>query len=503
MRLTPALASLASLASLAALVASSTGLSFAQESFVVGPRALGMGGTGVAAVDDVPAQYYNPAAFGFFAYQPPAAEQTDKGPDSVDNNNLWEKSWGVGIDATFGARIHQDFADHIDVLKKYYDDGTLDRLSAAGLAGSQADALALMDMLNALGNLSDTDNAITADANAGLAMRIGHFGLGVRNFSQISGRVQNVDLVNLGLGGIGDLNTQLSGITPSGSGSVLSAAQIAQLDTNTNLSNANITTIDQLAAQAGVTPEQTQLLVDSLVAAANGSGGALNTNTSAARMYGVSLIEIPLSYGWAFNENISVGGNVKAMIGRVYGTDVLVFGDDIAGAIERADENYEQTVTWGIDLAVMFRLPMLNLGLTTRNLNSPTFDGPTVGLITYEDYEIEPSATLGAAFIPAEWFTLAVDVDLTSNSTVLSDYDTQMLRFGGELNIYHFIALRGGYSYNLAEDDIGGLVHAGLGIDFWIMRIDLAGAMALETTTYDGNTVPREARVGLQLAADF
>ena len=218
---------------------------------------------------------------------------------------------------------------------------------------------------------------------------------------------------------------------------------------------------------------------------------------------GVSMIEIPLSFGWALNESIAVGGNVKAMIGRVYGTDVLVFGDDIAGAIERADENYQQTVTWGIDLAVMFRLPMLNLGLTARNLNSPTFDAPTVGLITYQDYEIEPSATLGAAFIPVEWFTLAVDVDLTSNSTVLSNYDSQMLRFGGELNIYHLIALRGGYSYNLAEDDIGGLVHAGFGIDFWLMRIDLAGAMALKTTTYDGDTVPREARVGLQLAADF
>jgi F plasmid transfer operon, TraF, protein len=496
MRLTSTLAAVA-------LVTCSTGLSFSQESFVVGPRALGMGGTGVAAVDDVPAQYYNPAAFGFFAYQPPVAEQTDKGPDSVDNNKLWEKSWGVGIDATFGARIHQDFADHINVLKQYYDNGTLDRLSAAGLASNQADALALMDMLNALGNLSDPDNAITADANAGASIRIGHFGLGVRNFTQISGRVQSLDLVNLGLGGVGDLNTQLSGITPPGSGSVLTAAQLNQLATTTALSNANITTIDQLAAQAGVTPEQTQLLVDALVAAANGSGGALNTNTSAARMYGVSVIEIPLSYGWAFNENISVGGNVKAMIGRVYGTDVLVFGDDVDDAIQRADENYQQTVTWGIDLAVMFRLPMLNLGLTTRNLNSPTFDGPTVGLIKYEDYKIEPSATLGAAFIPVEWFTLAVDVDLTSNATVLTDYDTQMLRFGGELNAFHFLALRGGYSYNLAESDIGGLVHAGVGVDLWLMRIDLAGAMALETTTYDGNTVPREARFGLQLAADF
>ena len=334
-------------------------------------------------------------------------------------------------------------------------------------------------------------------------MRIGHFGLGIRNFTQISGRLENLDLINLGLNSNAtDLNAQLTGITAPGSGSVFSAAQITQLQSG-GLSFANATTLDHLAAQAGVTPEQTQLLVDALVATAVTGSGNLNSNTSALRMYGVSMIEVPLSFGWAFNENISVGGNLKAMIGRVYGTDVLVFGDEVAGALQRADENYQQTVTWGIDLAVMFRLPMLNLGLTTRNLNSPEFDGPTVGLIKYQDYKIDPSATLGAAFIPAEWFTLAVDVDLTSNSTVLSNYDSQMLRIGAEFNPIHFLALRGGYSYNIAESDIGGLVHAGVGIDFWLMRLDLAGAMSLKTTTYDGNTVPREARVGLQLAADF
>ena len=62
-----------------------------------------------------------------------------------------------------------------------------------------------------------------------------------------------------------------------------------------------------------------------------------------------------------------------------------------------------------------------------------------------------------------------------------------------------FFALRAGYSQNLAESDIGALVHAGIGVNLWVVRIDLAGAMALETTEYDGNEVPREARLGFQL----
>jgi len=495
MRLSPVLA----------LLAGCTGFAAAQDSFTVGPRALGMGGTGVAATDDVPAQYYNPAAFGFFAHQPPVEEQTDKGPFSVDNNALWRKDWGAAADFTFGARIHQDFAEHINTLKNYWDDGTIDRLGTTGLSGSQAqidaDALALVDALNALNNLSDPDNAITADANAGFSVRIKHFGIGVRTFSQVSGRLQSIDLTNIGIdNGGGDLNTQLNSVTPPGSGSVFTAAQLATL--SGSFSAGNVTTLDQLAAQAGVTSEQADLLVAALVAAQAG-GGTLDQNTSSLRMYGVNVLEIPLSFGYAFNENLAIGGNLKAMIGRVYGTDLLVFDEDVEDAIRHADENYEQTVTWGVDLAVMFRMKMLNLGLTARNLNKPTFDGPTVGVIRYKDYEIEPTATLGAAFIPFETLTLAADLDLIESETVLSDYKSQYMRLGAEWDILRVVALRAGYSQNIAESDIGGLIHAGVGVNLYLLRIDLAGAMALETTEYDGNEVPREARIGLQLATDW
>lgn len=495
MRLSPALA----------LLTGCTLGAAAQESFTVGPRALGMGGTGVAAVDDLPAQYYNPAAFGFFGHQPPVEEQSDKGPFSVDNNALWRKDWGAEADFTFGARIHKDFAEHVNTLVDLHDNGTIDRLSTNGLSGSQAqinaDALALVDALNALNNLSDPDNAITADTTGGFSVRIKQFGIGVRTFSQVSGRLQSLDLTNIGIDtGGGNLDTQLSTVTPPGSGSVFTPAQLATL--GGSFSAGNVTTLDQLAAQAGVTAEQTDLLVAALVAAQAG-GGTLDNNTSTLRMYGVNIIEIPLSFGWAFNENVAIGGNLKAMIGRVYGTDVVVFDDEVEDAIRNADENYEETLTWGVDLAVMVRLKRLNLGLTLRNLNTPTFDGPAVGAITYDDYEIEPTATLGAAVIPFETLTFAVDLDLIESDTVLSDYKSQYVRLGAEWDIARFLALRAGYSENLAESDIGGMIHAGMGLNLWLLRVDLAGAMALETTEYDGNEVPREARLGFQLAADF
>ena len=494
MRLSPVLA----------LLAGATGLAVAQDSFVVGPRALGMGGTGVAAVDDLPAQYYNPAAFGFFAFQPPVEEQTDKGPFSVDNNALWRKDWGAEADFTFGARIHKDFAEHINTLKKLWDDGAIDNLSTNGLA-TEADALAMVDAFNALSNLSDPDNAITVDATGGFSVRIKQFGLGVRTFSQVSGRLQTLDLVNLGIGGFGTdvIDTELGGVTVVGPGGTLSAAQLAALQTSGGFSNGSAIKLDQLATQAGISQAEADLLVQALVQANTNAGGTLDQNLSALRMYGVNLIEIPLSFGYAFNENLAIGGNIKAMIGRVYGTDVIIFGDDVEGAIRSADENYEETLTWGVDLAIMARLKMLNLGLTARNLNTPTFDGPTVGATKFADYEIEPTVTAGAAFIPFETVTLAIDLDLIESETVLSNYKSQYVRLGAEWDIARFVAVRAGYSENLAEGDIGGLIHAGVGLNLYFLRIDLAGSMALETTEYDGDEVPREARVGFQLAADF
>lgn len=489
MRLSPALA----------VLTSCTLSVTAQESFTVGPRALGMGGTGVAAVDDLPAQYYNPAAFGFFGYQPPVEEQSDKGPFSVDNNALWRKDWGTAADFTFGARIHEDFAEHINTLKELWDDGTIDDISQNGIQ-TEADALAMVNTFNALSNLSDPDNAITADVTGGFSVRIKQFGIGVRTFNQVSGRLQTLDLVNLGIGGT-DIDTQLTGITASGSGGAFNSAQMAALDAE--FSGNNHITLDQLAAQAGITSDQAELLTQALIAANNNTGLPLDQNLSALRMYGVNLIEIPLSFGYAINENLAIGGNLKAMIGRVYGTDVIVFGDDVEGAISSADENYEETLTWGVDLAIMARLKMLNLGLTARNLNTPTFDGPTVGATTFADYEIEPTVTAGAAVIPFETVTLALDLDLIESETVLSDYKSQYMRLGAEWDVLRFLALRAGYSENLAEDDIGGMIHAGIGLNLWLLRVDLAGAMALETTEYDGNEVPREARIGFQLAADF
>ena len=79
----------------------------------VGPRALGMGGAGVACSDDYVAQFYNPAAFGFFGQ---GTGDQDKPILGSDNQNLERKDWGVGIDLMAGARIGGDLIKYADTI---------------------------------------------------------------------------------------------------------------------------------------------------------------------------------------------------------------------------------------------------------------------------------------------------------------------------------------------------------------------------------------------------
>lgn len=484
-----------------------TSPALALDSFMVGPRALGMAGANVASTSDTSAHYYNPAAFGFFGCRDGKGNKL-----ACDNNNIGRKNWGMDLSATAGYKMHNDFGTYLDDLA----DIDHEQLSATGI-NTESDLRNLIDLVRDLDGLDEPGNAVTANLNTGLGVRFGNFAIGARAYAQANGQVLDIDETNLGISGGGDLNTQIESIDLSAAPDgiqLFSPTQVDQLR-SAGLSPTAIERLDFLARSEGVSSSQIQGTTDllaQLAAQSLNGGGALEDNTTTVALRGFAVVEIPLSYGRAINDHWAVGANLKLMRGRVYGSDIIVFNQDSGDILAEVDEDFEESNNIGLDVGILGRYPMVNLGLVGRNLNAPTFDGfskqkllSTGALrpVQADSVTLDPQVTIGVAWIPTETLTLETNYDLTKNKTVFSGYDTQNLAFGLEWDAGRVLALRAGAYKNLAEKDIDWVYTAGLGLNLWGARFDLAAAMSEQKTSFDGDDLPNEAQLSAQLSLDF
>lgn len=217
----------------------------------------------------------------------------------------------------------------------------------------------------------------------------------------------------------------------------------------------------------------------------------------------LSIAEVPLSYGHAFDTamgDISLGGSFKFMQGTTYNGKINL--DTEFGDIEdRLKSTEKKTSTFGVDLGLLYEPEFsegLRIGLVGKNLNKPEFDR-----IDGSKIEVDPMIRVGLAYDIFDSLEVAVDYDISENDTLLVSttgaYKTQYL--GGGLNWHPvtWASLRAGLMDNLSSSQEGTIYTAGLAVGPSFFQLDVSAQMSSKENTVDGDSYPASARVNIAL----
>lgn len=215
---------------------------------------------------------------------------------------------------------------------------------------------------------------------------------------------------------------------------------------------------------------------------------------------GMTLTEIPLSYGQAFDTSygkVSVGGSLKYMLGTTYLTTVKI-DSEAEDAFDDFDTNKKETSTFGVDLGVNYEpFNNFNLGLVTKNLNSPKFDRVEGG-----SFKMDPQTRIGMSYRLLDWVDIAADYDVTKSEIYSTGEKEQYVGGGININPASWISLRAGVMKNLEAED-GMLMTAGIGFGLKWFQFDVSAQMSSESSTYDGSDIPQEARINFALVSKW
>lgn len=487
--------------------------------------ALGIGGAGVARTNNAMAGYWNPAGLAFN-----------------------EKAVSVPIGVSTGLRVSSGLADNVDRLSKFTegDPSTLDQLRNISTAGATTDTQkALGDIVSLLSVIKDIETqkgTISLGGNAVVAAQVKHFSFGA--FGTIEGFAKpEADLVNVlpssSTGTTALTQTELAnlaadpGVTLPTSTDFFTDAQVRSDIYNTLIAsgfddrqaNNIINVLDAQLASSGLTQQQAADVLNTTIAPAFTSGGSIDDNQTSVMVKSFAYLEFPISYGHPIDlgkyGKVGIGASLKPIKGRVYASKLRLVEDDSVDSgniTDNLDKNYVESSNVTIDLGAVYKYQKWTVGLVAKNLTSPKFDAPELkdqngqyvldgsgNRIKVDKVTLKPQVRLGVAVDPLSWLTLAADLDLTDNETVLSSLDYKSRHFGGgaEFHPFTWLRLRAGMYKNLSNDDVGPVATAGLTLGTKWVNFDIDGAYGLEKAKYKEDDYPKEARVQAALNIQF
>jgi len=427
---------------------------------------------------------------------------------------------------------------------------TFDNLKNIG-TGTNPRALGdVVSLLSVLKEIDTQKGTISLTGSAVIAMQIKHFAFGA--FGSMEGFAKSdVDLVNVlpSSNGAAPVTTtqfaNAAGSAPpsnafftdptirSGITSSLVGANFttAQADNIVNAMDAQLA----LAGASGskvpaISQSQAADIITSTIAPAFNLAGtnSIADNRTAVLTKSLAYIEFPISYGHPIDlgrfGKLGVGGSLKVVQGRVYNSQLNLVKNgqsvDSGKITDNLTKNFEESTSVTFDLGAFYKFQdWLNVGLVAKNLTSPKFDSPALkdqdgtlvtidakgNPVTNKGVTLKPQLRAGVSLDPLSWLTIAADLDLTDNETVLSslDYKSRNLGGGVELHPVTWFKLRAGMYKNLSNSEVGPVATAGLTFGTKWVNLDLDGAYGLETAQYKEKSYPKEARVQTSLNIQF
>ncbi|MDQ7003671.1 MAG: conjugal transfer protein TraF [Ghiorsea sp.] len=456
-------------------------------------RALGMGGSSVASTHGVDASYWNPAAYGFFG----------EALSEVDNNQLSEKDFGVELDVGVSGNIFGPLDANRIKLETLPDPSAL----TGGLSSAQ-----IQDAAAVVSGISSLDTApmgVNVFANGTLGARVSNYGLGVRTAVDLNSSI-TIDNVNVGFADIFNTFTNGAVLPATPAPTYFTAVQVNTMANDlvssagltSGEANAVVAAYDLALAADPTAAGQQQQNADAMNTITNAAGTDLANNNTALSLRGVAVTEVGFTYGYAINERLSVGGVIKLMQADIIASDTKLF--NTSSSVSFDQNNVETSTDFGLDLGVMYRIPSWQVGLTIKNINTPSFEHSGVGTFSGTPYlyELKPQAKFGAAWMPIDTVSVELGYDLTENEGAIASSKSQYWNFGAEWDAWNILALRLGAFENMSQN-IGLVTTAGLGLNLWAVRLDLGVAVSSTKVVFEGNEVPAYAAAALAIAVDF
>jgi hypothetical protein len=203
----------------------------------------------------------------------------------------------------------------------------------------------------------------------------------------------------------------------------------------------------QLAGSGLSAQDVTKTLTNTIAPVfSNPSAHIIDKNQTSILTKSIAYVEVPISYGYPLAlgnyGTLGIGGSIKAIEGRVYKTQTFLYqSDDVKSEdiVSNMTKNYKDSMSFGIDIGVLWKYQSwLNVGLVAKNLNTPQFDEPNLKDKNGNEIrnsggktKLNPQIRMGVDIDPLDWLSFAVDMDITSNDSILTNVpDTLIIKQG-------------------------------------------------------------------------